>query len=283
MHNDDYCAAYVQTEAWADPGGTPHIVTNGKGQAVWAQGVLYTGAWGTVYGSSKHWYVNWMYPSGGWQWIQIDVLSSSAFLGWNPEDIYDCEVNQGGNWHYETGSCDIPSPIMIDLDGKGYHLTSPSLGVAFDIDADGVLEATAWTEADSSNAFLVLDRNGNGVIDDGRELFGTATPSSGGSPASNGFAALTELDSNRDGLIDSGDQAYSDLRLWTDINHNGLSEVSELRTASDAGVSAIYLAYEVIGRRDRHGNLFRLKGRALVARKGVARPRSIFDVYLLTQ
>ena len=278
MHNDDYCDAYVQSEAWTNPGGTPGVATNGKGTPQWAVGTTWGAVYGWVSGTSRHWYINWTYPSGGWQWILVDELNTSVFLGWNPQDIYDCVNNQSGTWNYQTGTCDIPSPILIDLGGRGYYLTSAAHGVSFDIDADGVIDTIAWTRAGAQNAFLVLDRNGNGLIDDGRELFGTATPLATGSAAPNGFAELAEYDLNHDGRIDDSDPVYTELRLWTDLNHNGYSEQFELQTTTAAGVSAIFLLYEVTNRRDNHGNLFWLRGLALVRRDGVDRPRNVYDV-----
>ena len=173
-------------------------------------------------------------------------------------------------------------PIILDLDGNGYRFTDASTGVVFDIDADGTADAVAWTLAGGADGFLVLDRNGNGTIDDASEMFSTATPSSGGGLPTDGFAALAELDGNRDGRVDQNDATYSQLRVWIDLNHNGFSESTELRSLSEAGVTAFFLDYELTGRRDRHGNLFWLKGSALIERRGVPRRRPIFDVVLKT-
>src|SRR6266404_342831 len=98
------------------------------------------------------------------------------------------------------------SPIIVDLDGKGISLTSAANGVLFDMQGNGQPIQIAWTVPEAANAFLALDRNGNGRIDNGTELFGnfTTQPESN---QKNGFAALAEYDKpenggNGDGVID---------------------------------------------------------------------------------
>lgn len=189
---------------------------------------------------------------------------------------------------YCTGGVCVPAntPILLNLrnDATNYHLTSPANGVVFDINADENPEQIAWTRSNSAVAFLALDRNNNGTIDDGSELFGNSTRKRDGSKATNGFDALLDLDGGTavsDGKIAASDAIYGQLRLWLDENHNGVSEAAELFTLEQKEVSAIFTAYLVSSRRDRHGNEYRLVGAAfLLDRRGEPNARTVFDVNL---
>ncbi len=111
--------------------------------------------------------------------------------------------------------------------------------IYFDHNADGIKTATGWVKSD--DAFLVLDKNANGIIDNGRELFGDATLKSNGQLAADGFNALRDLDSNGDGKINSSDAKFASLRLWRDLNQDGISQSNELFRLDSQNIVAINL------------------------------------------
>lgn len=126
-------------------------------------------------------------------------------------------------------------PIVIDLDGDGIEVGNVADGVRFDITGDGVAEQVAFPTG--GDGFLVFDRNGNGIIDSGRELFGDQHG------AANGFEELAKFDSNVDGVIDAGDPIFNQLQVFVDENLNGRSEGSELLSLNQAGIRSILLNY----------------------------------------
>ena len=195
--------------------------------------------------------------------------------------------SMGGQW---TGTRCILSncPLIVDTNRDGYRLTGAEDGVRFDLDADGSPELVAWTSADSDEAFLALDRNGNGRIDDGSELLGNHTPAygDGSEPtAANGFEALAFAQgpsygaSHLDRAVDARDAIFSHLLLWRDVNHNGVSEPKELEPAAASGLLGIATDYKTAGRKDRHGNQFRQRAKALWP-DGEA---YVYDVWLKSQ
>jgi Ca2+-binding RTX toxin-like protein len=140
-------------------------------------------------------------------------------------------------------------PLALDLDGDGVETVGITADkkILFDHNSDGIRAATGWVKSD--DALLVLDRNGNGSIDNGSELFGVDTLLSNGQKATTGFAALADLDSNRDGVFNSADAKYAQVQLWRDLNQDGMSDSGELQTLAEAGIASINLN-SVVNRRD---------------------------------
>jgi hypothetical protein len=146
-------------------------------------------------------------------------------------------------------------PLVLDLDGDGIETTSTRDGAAivFDHDGDGVKTGTGWVKPD--DGWLVLDRNGNGAIDSGRELFGVDTVKRGGQLASDGFDALKDSDANQDGKIDAADSVFANLRIWRDLNQDGISQPGELKTLADSGIVSISVSAKAVNNDLGNGNL----------------------------
>lgn len=127
-------------------------------------------------------------------------------------------------------------PLVIDLNNDGIKGTNLDYKINFDLDNNGFKEATSWI--DNNDAFIAIDKNNNGTIDNGSELFGNKSISNNvyaytNPNAKNGFESLKELDSNNDDIIDEKDKEFTNLLLWQDKNSNGISETDELIKLSD--------------------------------------------------
>lgn len=161
------------------------------------------------------------------------------------------------NWYCAPNSAS--SPILIDVSAKGFVLTGLANSVNFDIAGNGQARRLGWTAKGVMNAFLCLP-DANGACDDGKDLFGNFTPQPP-SATPNGYAALAVYDTNHDGVIDSRDPVFSSLRLWVDLNHDGVSQSNEIFTLPALGVYSLSLKYTEDRKMDQYGNLFRYRAK----------------------
>jgi hypothetical protein len=198
-------------------------------------------------------------------------------------DFDSCECTGGC---FDGGGC---SPIVIDTQGNGFSMTDNANGVDFDLNNDGLPHHISWTALNSDDAWLALDRNNNGMIDSGRELFGNVTPQPPPPDGEdlNGFRALAEYDTagfggNGDGKITQQDAIFSRLRLWQDKNHNGVSDDGEVFTLPQLGLRKIDLDYRASRRTDEYGNQFKYRAKVRDAQDAQL-GRWAWDVYLITQ
>lgn len=160
----------------------------------------------------------------------LDVLGSSnlgPYLGLN---------KVGTHYYYD--------PLILDLDGNGIKTIGHNRdqGAMFDNDSDGLKVATGWVAPE--DGLLVFDRNGDGIINDGTEVFGDNTDLKNGEKALHGFNALADLDDNNDGKIDALDTDFSNLNIWRDFNSDGISQSSELFTLESLNIKSLNLAYQ---------------------------------------
>lgn len=137
------------------------------------------------------------------------------------------EFMQESSLEIRTGAAKKIDPLVINFSGNAAELTETSF--AFDLDFDGETEQLASLKQGS--AFLALDKNNDGVINNGAELFG---PTSGA-----GFSELAEYDDDKNGFIDEADAVYHQLRLW---QHNSDGS-QQLMALGDKDIGAIYLGH----------------------------------------
>lgn len=188
-------------------------------------------------------------------------------------------------WEQPVVEPDIPEdncPVLIALDEGRLEMTDLAGGVRFDVNRDGTAERNSWPAPGSGWAFVVLDRNHNGRIDDGGELFGNYTKQYLDEKPPNGYAALAAYDrpengGNGDGVLDDRDAIFSSLLLWLDANHDGVSQPEELTPLRER-VEEIGLTYWESRSRDRYGNQFRYRGTVRLVNGRTSRS---VDVFLL--
>ncbi len=204
-------------------------------------------------------------------------------------EVETCAQSGNGFWNDSSCDCEGISPIVVDLSGNGFDLTNSASGVWFDMNGDGVSDQISWTSINSDDAWLAMDRSENGLIDNGAELFGNFSPQPDPPHGveRNGFLALAEFDKtenggNNDGYISHRDLIFSSLRLWQDVNHNGISESTELFTLPQLGLRKIDLDYRESRRTDEYGNRFKYRAKVRDAQDAQL-GRWAWDVFLVKQ
>jgi hypothetical protein len=172
--------------------------------------------------------------------ISLSLSFGDVFPGPTPRGLIDPRCNI--QFQSATTFVQRSDPLTLDLDADGLETTgiNPSNPILFDHNGDGIKTATGWVKPD--DAFLVFDRNNNGTIDSGKELFGDATALYTGGTAADGFAALAQEDTNADGLVNASDANWNSLKLWRDLNQDGISQSNELFTLGSQNIAALKVA-----------------------------------------
>ncbi|WP_081087442.1 hypothetical protein, partial [Xanthomonas translucens] len=191
--------------------------------------------------------LNWLIEKAMDNGLGAFIQGLGEFGGWLGIELYDLlHPSQNGvannvNENFRDAANFVPrrDPLTLDLDGDGIETVSANNGVLFDHDGDGVKSGSGWVAAD--DGLLVMDRNGNGTIDCGGELFGADTILADGRKAGSGFEALRDLDENGDGIFSKTDAHFNDVRIWRDLNQDGISQAGELFRLSELGIASITL------------------------------------------
>ena len=149
-------------------------------------------------------------------------------------------MQQGnGGVQFPAGNGGGAEPLILDLNGDGARSTRLGYGAGqlshtyFDMDNDGFAERTAWVS--SGDGLLVMDKNGNGKIDNQNELFGN------NATYADGFANLKQYDSNNDNKMTSADAQWNNLRVWVDADGDAVTDAGELKTLAQLNITQINL------------------------------------------
>ena len=154
------------------------------------------------------------------------------------------------------GGSQIFRPVALDLNGDGVQTTGAARTVAFNVDDSGYLKNTAWLN--NSDGFLFLDRNLNGQIDGGKELFSNSTVALSG----RGLNGMRWVDSNYDGSLSALDPVWNELKVWQDANGNGAADAGETKTLAQLSITSLNYA---MGTFERNGQISELSSPDLVA------------------
>lgn len=180
-----------------------------------------------------------------------DLLESAGIkgikLGLTPD---------GAEKNLEHSADSYVTPLILDLNGDGVHTLDSGHGVSFDFDGHGQKSKTGWAHPD--DGLLVLDKNADGVINVGAELFGSNSSGKEGGLAKDGFEALSLYDANGDGFINAADSVWQSLQIWQDRNSDGVSQQDELTSLDTLGIASISLNATRVGAFDDSGNIHQL-------------------------
>jgi len=184
------------------------------------------------------------------------------------QSTWDCPIGQDCIYADGCSACQdyYEDPIIVDLSGNGFPMTSAQAGVDFNFFGNRKPIRVSWTQAGVQEGWLALDRNNDHQITSGLELFSNVTPQPGPQTQWIGFKALAVFDSpayggNNDRIISSKDAVYSKLTVWVDSNHNGISDPGELIPIQRAGIEAISVDYQDGHYTDSNGNQFRYRSK----------------------
>ncbi|HEX2009666.1 MAG TPA: heme utilization protein, partial [Roseateles sp.] len=181
---------------------------------------------------------------------QLSVMTSDQMTGFEAADIAKMNMTQANALLANTDAMSVmtgeqldalilTSPIVLDLDGNGIQTLSASNGVNFDLNATGNSQKYGWVGG--ADGLLVMDRNGDGQINSGAELFGNGTSLANGQHAANGYVAMQQEDGNLDGVLNQLDASFKDLRVWVDANHDGKTDAGELKGLAELGIVELNL------------------------------------------
>gem|GEM_PF-643894 len=209
-------------------------------------------------------------------------------LSWSGEPIYFAAHGSDGQGSVSSSyTVQLYSPVVLDFlsVGRPMFSTMESSNVRFDLNGDGRTERTGWLAGYRDVGFLGLDMNGNGSIDSGSELFGEATVlNKSGKKARDGYAALAQYDSNKDGFIDSKDAVFSKLVVWFDRNQDGRTNSDEMVSLADTGVTKVALKHTRLKDAERfvNGNEMRTAAKFWGPKQCGSEGCNSYDVYFST-
>ena len=256
----------VLTIDWSEPGSARDVIAHELGHYL---GLDHSDCFGYIMSSPL------IYVQGNQAIIaptrevkeqECQHANATSYTDWEEEEAA-CQLDPNCNPDAPCGP--FCCPIIIDFDGGEIALSAGP--VTFDIDGNGTAEDLTWLAEDTGDFILALDRNKNGLIDDGKELFGSGTPLNDGYISPHGFAAIEELDNpayggNGDGFLNAADRDFHRLLLWNDRNMNAVSESWEIHKASSQGLVSIDLRFFSSRRTDVHGNQLKFFAPAMILR-----------------